>query len=93
MPFPSPGDLPDPVIKPGSLASPALQVDSLLTEPPEKPSPGVSTFKRRPGDILGGPVVKTLCVHAGAQCPFLVGELRFCLPQAMAKNKVNKRKA
>ena len=28
-PFPSPGDLPDPGIKPGSLA---LQVDSLLSE-------------------------------------------------------------
>ena len=29
LPFPSPGDLPNPGIKP---ASPALQVDSLLTE-------------------------------------------------------------
>ena len=34
FPFPSPGDLPDPGIKP---ASPALQADTLLTEPPEKP--------------------------------------------------------
>ena len=32
--FPSPGDLPNPGIKPGS---PALQADSLLSEPPEKP--------------------------------------------------------
>ena len=31
---PPPGDLPDPGIKPGS---PALQVDSLLSEPPGKP--------------------------------------------------------
>ena len=31
--FPSPGDLPDPGIKPGS---PALQADSLLSEPPGK---------------------------------------------------------
>ena len=31
LPFPSPGDLPDPGIEPGS---PALQADSLLTEPP-----------------------------------------------------------
>ena len=31
LPFPSPGDLPDPGIK---LRSPALQVDSLPTEPP-----------------------------------------------------------
>ena len=31
LPFLSPGDLPDPAIKPGS---PALQADSLLTELP-----------------------------------------------------------
>ena len=35
-PFPSPGDLPNPGIKPGS---PALQVDSLPAELSEKPSP------------------------------------------------------
>ena len=34
LPFPSPGDLPNPEIEPGS---PALQADSLLTEPPGKP--------------------------------------------------------
>ena len=33
LPFPSPEDLPDPGIKP---ASPALQVDSLPSEPPSK---------------------------------------------------------
>ena len=33
LPFPSPGDLPDPGIK---TRSPALQADSLLSEPPEK---------------------------------------------------------
>ena len=32
--FPSPGDLPDPGIEPGS---PALQADSLPSEPPENP--------------------------------------------------------
>ena len=32
--FPSPGDLPNPGIKPGS---PTLQADSLLSEPPGKP--------------------------------------------------------
>ena len=31
MPFPSPGDLPDPGIEPGSLA---LQADALTSEPP-----------------------------------------------------------
>ena len=34
LPFPSPGDLPDPGIKP---RSPALQADALTSEPPEKP--------------------------------------------------------
>ena len=34
LPFPSPGVPPNPGIEPGSLA---LQADSLLTEPPEKP--------------------------------------------------------
>ena len=32
LPFPSPGDLPKPGIKPASPASPALQSDSLLSE-------------------------------------------------------------
>ena len=35
LPFPSPGDLPNPGIEPGS---PALQVDSLPSEPPGKPN-------------------------------------------------------
>ena len=35
LPFPSPGDLPDRGIEPGS---PALQADSVLSEPPGKPS-------------------------------------------------------
>ena len=34
LPFPSPGDLPDPVIEPGS---PAWQAYSLPSEPPRKP--------------------------------------------------------
>ena len=34
LPFPSPGDLPNPGIEP---VSPALQADSLPVKPPEKP--------------------------------------------------------
>ena len=34
LPFPSPGDLPDPGIEPGSSA---LQADALPSEPPGKP--------------------------------------------------------
>ena len=37
LPFPSPGDLPDPVIKLVSPVSPSLQADSLPTEPSGKP--------------------------------------------------------
>ena len=41
LPFPSPGDLPNPGIEPGS---PALQADALPSEPPGKPEsqPGAS---------------------------------------------------
>ena len=34
LPLPSPGDLPNPGVEPGS---PGLQADSLLSEPPRKP--------------------------------------------------------
>ena len=37
LPCPPPGDLPNPGIKPASPASPALQADSLPTEPPWDP--------------------------------------------------------
>ena len=37
LPFTSPGDLPDPGIKPASPESPALQANSLATEPWGKP--------------------------------------------------------
>ena len=43
-PFPSPGDLPDSGIEP---MSPALQVDSLSFEPPEKNAP------KLPGELTG----------------------------------------
>ena len=44
LPFPSPGDLPDPGIKPGS---PALQTDALPSEPPGKPSTCTDSFKKK----------------------------------------------
>ena len=34
LPFPTPGDLPDPGIEPGS---PTLEADALTSEPPGKP--------------------------------------------------------
>ena len=42
LPFPSPGDLPVPGIEPGS---PVLQADSLLSEPPGKPSYNIGQDK------------------------------------------------
>ena len=39
LPFPSPGNLPDPGIEPGS---PSLEADALTSEPPEKSSTAVS---------------------------------------------------
>ena len=44
LPFPSPGDLPDPEAEP---ESPALQADSLPSEPPGKPK-GKEEGKRPP---------------------------------------------
>ena len=41
-PFPSPGDLPDPGIEPGS---PTLQADALLSEPPGKPITEMKNWK------------------------------------------------
>ena len=38
LPFPTPGDLPDPGIEPMSLASPALAGRFFTTAPPEKPN-------------------------------------------------------
>ena len=40
LPFPSPGDLPNPGLKP---RSPALQADSLPSEPPGRASVGMSS--------------------------------------------------
>ena len=42
LPFPSPGDLPDPGIEP---RSPTLQADALPSEPPGKPIQGVLSLK------------------------------------------------
>ena len=50
LPFPTPGDVHNPGIKP---ISPALQLDSWLSEPPEKPKyTGVGTLSLLQGIIL-----------------------------------------
>ena len=44
LPFPSPGDLPDPRIEP---RSPTFQADALTTEPPGKPNRPETTTKKK----------------------------------------------
>ena len=59
LPFPPPGDLLNPVIKPTSLASPALAGWFFTTEPPGKPLPtSMATIKRKQNSSLGKNVEK-----------------------------------
>ena len=57
LPFPSPGDLPDPGIEPGF---PALEADSLTSEPPGKPTSCISC-KLNPCNQLGRLCVYGIC--------------------------------
>ena len=50
LPFPSPGDLPDPGIE---LGSPALQADALPSEPPGKPQYTVGADKHDLIPLIG----------------------------------------
>ena len=51
LPFPSPGDLPNPVIEP---RSPALQADTLQSEPPGKPTKILPRRKEEKGTLWRG---------------------------------------
>ena len=51
LPFPSPGDLPNPGIKPGS---PLLQADTLPSEPPGKPRVQGGTQAKSRGEGMSG---------------------------------------
>ena len=52
LPFPSPGDLPNPGIEPGP---PVLQADALYSEPPGKPQlKGWRLFNMQVGDSVTG---------------------------------------
>ena len=48
LPFPSPGDLPNPGIE---LRSPAFQADALTSEPPGKPTEQILTHSK-PNQII-----------------------------------------
>ena len=60
MPFPSPGDFPDPGIEPGS---PALQTDALPSEPPGKPRTVWRFFKKLEIELSYNPAVQLLGIH------------------------------
>ena len=56
LPFPSPGGLPDPGIKP---RSPTLQADTLPSEPPGNPYPfWINSHQSRSSGLACGPVFK-----------------------------------
>ena len=59
LPFPSPGDLSDTGIEPGS---PALQVDALPSEPPGKP-PGLESLFKIILHLCELPIVKGVCAQ------------------------------
>ena len=62
LPFPTPGDLPDPEIEPGS---PALQADSLSSKPPGKP------FNLPISSQLPGVMGTSIVIH-DYYCPILL---------------------
>ena len=70
LPFPSPGDLPDPGIKP---RSPALEADALTSEPPGKPALPIH-------DIIYFQVTYYSVVYLVIFIPQLLKNLRF-VPQ------------
>ena len=55
MPFPFPGDLPDPGIKP---TSPTLQADSLPSEPPGKPQEKVGSYNIQNHEKVGNSYIQ-----------------------------------
>ena len=98
MPFPSPGDLPDPGIEPGS---PTLQADSLLSEPPGKtkiqhpgfPGRSVPTQETQVQPMgWEDPLEKEMATHSSIlawKIPWIVepGGLQFMGPESWTRLK------
>ena len=63
LPFPSPGDLPDPGIEPGP---PALEADALTSEPPGKPQKAQRRHQRKLMAVIAIAVglSASFCAHA-----------------------------
>ena len=74
LPFPSPGDLPNLGVEPGS---PTLQADSLPTEPPGKPLVRINWLKHQVSPVSSRPIVEGRlglywkATSQGLDCPFL----------------------
>ena len=87
-PFPSPGDLPDPGITPGS---PALQADSLLSEPPGKPKSAGFYLKKRDFSSVSGAKAPSSQSRGGADSIPRRGtrshKLQLKIPQATTKTE------
>ena len=80
LPFPSPGDLPDPGIKP---RSPALQADTLTSEPLGKPSPSPWPKSQLPprSQFTFLPFVRPLCSQDWARITVWI-----CSPSTLLSN-------
>ena len=83
LPFPSPGDLPDPRIEP---RSPALQADSLPSEPPGKSKPEGNLARDQYNQTLKGewpihPPTNTIWRHPHQGLFFVCGiDAYLCIP-------------
>ena len=69
LPCPPPGDLPSPGIKPASPASPALQVDSLLTEPRGEPRECSFSSVHFTHSVMSDSLRRHESQHARPPCP------------------------
>ena len=69
LPFPPPGDLPDPGIKPTSPVSPALQADALPAEPLGKPISSGNRVEISSNYHTAPSAHLVLARQCGAQCP------------------------
>ena len=82
LPFPSPGDLLDPGVEP---RAPALQADTLTSEPPGKPIPSIATHKQKGGIIKAESPLKskssspTSCTPALGTCIRKMSPINICL--------------
>ena len=66
LPFPSPGDLPDPGIEPPTQGSPALQADALISEPPLLIKFPIYSFLGFVSLLIHGVLLKTVSYYCNS---------------------------